>query len=45
MADTFVACNDGDEIALFALANKTAPQTLILRLYTNNYTPIETSVT
>ena len=45
MPDTFVARNDGHELPLFALANKTAPQTLILRLYTNNYTPIETSVT
>jgi hypothetical protein len=41
--------NQGEAIALEALVNKTAPETLELRLFTNNYTPInstdETDVT
>ena len=41
MALVFLA--QGEQIALEALVNKTAPQTLILRLYTNNYTPVEAS--
>lgn len=32
----------GENIALEALVNKTAPQDLVLRLYTNNITPAET---
>lgn len=34
-----VAFNQGTGIALEALVNKTAPQTLILKLYKNNHTP------
>ena len=41
MALVFLA--QGEQIALEALVNKTAPQTLILWLYTNNYTPVEAS--
>ena len=36
-----VLVNQGETIALEALVNKTAPQDLSLRLYTNNYTPVE----
>lgn len=36
-----VLLNQGEEIALAALVNKTAPQTLILRLFQNNWTPVE----
>lgn len=35
--------NQGEEIALAALLNKTAPQDLTLRLFTNDYTPVETT--
>ncbi len=35
--------NQGEQIALEALLNKTAPQNLTLRLFTNNYTPVETT--
>lgn len=34
--------NQGEGIVLEAIVNKTAPQTLILRLYSNNKTPAET---
>jgi hypothetical protein len=34
--------NQGESIALKALLNHTAPQNLVLRLYTNNKTPAET---
>lgn len=34
--------NGGEDIALAALVNKTAPQNLVLRLYQNNITPGET---
>jgi hypothetical protein len=34
--------NGGEDIALAALVNKTAPQNLVLRLYQNNVTPSET---
>lgn len=36
-----VVPNQGEEIALAAFLNKTAPQDLTLRLYTNDYTPVE----
>ena len=36
-----VLFNQGETIGLEALINKTAPQTLILRLFTNNKTPAE----
>ena len=35
--------NVGEQIALEALVNKTAPQTLMLRLYSNDYTCVEGS--
>jgi hypothetical protein len=35
--------NQGEEIALAALLNKTAPQDLDLCLFQNNYTPVETT--
>ena len=41
---SLVLGNQGEQIALEALVNKTAPQTLVLRLYTNDYTPVEASV-
>lgn len=34
--------NNGEGIALKALVNNTAPQDLVLRLFTNNITPAET---
>jgi len=34
--------NQGERIMLEALVNKTAPQTLVLRLFKNNWTPVET---
>ena len=34
--------NTGENIALEALVNKTAPQNLVLRLYSNNITPSDT---
>jgi hypothetical protein len=34
----------GENIALEALVNKTAPQNLVLRLYSNNITPSDTDV-
>ena len=34
----------GENIALEALVNKTAPQNLILKLYSNNITPSDTDV-
>jgi len=37
-----VVPNQGEQIALEALLNKTAPQNLVLRLYTNDVTPGET---
>jgi hypothetical protein len=39
-----VVPNAGEQIALEALVNKTAPQNLRYRLYTNNITPAETDV-
>jgi hypothetical protein len=36
-----VLLNQGEGIALEALVNKTAPQTLVLRLFQNNWTPAE----
>lgn len=39
-----VVPNAAEDVILQNLLNKTAPQTLLLKLYTNNYTPIETSV-
>jgi hypothetical protein len=36
-----VLVNQGETIMLEALVNKTAPQTLILKLFKNNYTPVE----
>ena len=35
----------GENKALEALVNKTAPENLSLRLFKNNYTPVDTSVT
>ena len=35
--------NQGEEVALLALVNKTAPQNLTLRLYSNNYVIVETT--
>jgi hypothetical protein len=35
----------GENLALEALVNKTAPQNLVLRLYSNNVTPSDTDVT
>jgi hypothetical protein len=35
--------NEGEQKILEALVNKTAPETLVLRLFTNNYTPVEAS--
>jgi hypothetical protein len=39
----FLVPNEGEETLLEIIVNKTAQSDLILRLYTNNYTPIETS--
>lgn len=36
--------NTGENIALEALVNKTAPQNLVLKLYQNNITPSDTDV-
>lgn len=36
--------NVGAQVMLKAGLNHTAPQNLVLKLFTNNYTPIETSV-
>lgn len=36
--------NEGEGLMLENIVNKTAPQTLILALYKNDYTPVETSV-
>jgi hypothetical protein len=33
----------GEQIVLEALANKTAPQSLVLKLFTNDYTPVRGS--
>jgi hypothetical protein len=33
--------NQGEQLALEAMVGKTAGQNLVLRLYTNNYTPVE----
>lgn len=38
-----VLVNQGETIMLEALVNKTAPQTLVLKLFKNNYTPVETT--
>jgi hypothetical protein len=35
----------GENLALEALVNKTAPQNLVLRLYSNNITPSDTDTT
>jgi hypothetical protein len=40
---TLLVPNQGEDIALKALVNHTAPQNLVLRLFTNNYTPVETT--
>lgn len=37
-----VLLNQGEQILLEAFVNKTAPQDLVLRLFTNNVTPAET---
>lgn len=37
----FVLVNQGEQIALEALVNKTAPQTLVLKLFKSNTTPAE----
>lgn len=42
---TLLVTNNGEGIALAALVNKTAPQDLKLKLFKNNYTPLEASVT
>lgn len=36
-----VLVNQGETIALEALVNKTAPQSLVLKLFKNNITPVE----
>ena len=36
-----VLVNQGETIMLEAFVNKTAPQTLVLKLFKNNYTPLE----
>lgn len=36
-----VLFNQGEVVGLEALVNKTAPQSLVLRLFTNNATPVE----
>lgn len=41
---TLLVPNAGEAIALAALVNKTAPQDLKLKLFKNNYTPVEASV-
>lgn len=41
---TLVMVNQGEGIALEALLNKTAPQDLVLKLFKNDYTPVEGSV-
>lgn len=38
---TLVVCNQGEGIALEAVLNKTAPQNLVLKLYSNDVTPGE----
>jgi len=38
---SLVLPNQGEQIMLEALVNKVAPQTLELRLFTNDYTPVE----
>ena len=38
-----LAPNAAEDVMLQNILNKTAPQTLLLKLYTNNYTPVETS--
>jgi hypothetical protein len=35
----------GENLALESIVNKTAPQNLVLRLYSNNITPSDTDVT
>ena len=35
--------NEGEGLMLENIVNKTAPQALIIQLYKNNYTPVETS--
>ena len=37
-----VLIRQGEQILLEAFVNKTAPQSLVLRLFTNNWTPAET---
>lgn len=37
-----ILVNQGERISLEALVNKTAPQTLVLRLFKNDWTPVET---
>lgn len=39
----FVICNQGSLIALEALINKTAPQTIEMKLFENDYTPVQGS--
>jgi len=36
--------NQGEQLALSHILNKTAPENLTLRLFQNNYTPIETTI-
>ena len=38
-----LAPNAAEDIMLQNILNKTAPQNVVLRLFTNNYTPVETS--
>ena len=38
-----LAPNSSEDVMLQNILNKTAPQNVVLRLYTNNYTPVETS--
>lgn len=40
-----VLVNDGEVIMLEAAINKTAPQTLVLKLFKSNTTPTETTIT
>ena len=41
---TFVLCNEGEKILLEAALGKVAAGALKLKLYTNDYTPVHTSV-
>jgi hypothetical protein len=38
-----LVANEGEQLALEMITNKTAAEDLILRLYENDYTPVETS--